>query len=189
MKQRYQLFQTLEREFGERALIASNQFLYWDATNPERCMAPDVAVRVGLPTRLLESWKTWELGAPHLGVEIVSDSDAPRLRFEEKLERYRQAGVLEVVRFDARAKTQPIRVFDSLDGDMLERDLADPESLRSDVLDLYWCVRTDRELGPTLRLCRDAAGTDVVPTPLEIAQTSLEAANARIAELEAKLAK
>jgi hypothetical protein len=62
---------------------------------------------MGLPSRLIETWKTWELGAPHLGVEITSDSDAPRLRFEEKLERYRHAGVLEVVRFDAKDQTTP----------------------------------------------------------------------------------
>jgi hypothetical protein len=63
---------------------------------------------------------------------------------------------------------------------MVERDNTDPESLRCDVLGLYWCVRPDHELGPTLRLSRDPGGSDLVLTPLE-------AANARIAELEAKL--
>jgi hypothetical protein len=187
MKQRHQLFETLEREFGEHAQVSSDQFLYWDPTNPKRCMAPDVALRMGLPSRLIETWKTWELGAPHLGIEITSDSDAPRLRFEEKLERYRQAGVLEVVRFDAKDQTAPIRLFDWFDGDMVERDNTDPESVRCDVLGLYWCVRQDHELGPTLRLSRDPGGRDLVLTPLEIAEASLAEARACIAELEAKL--
>ena len=40
----------------------------------------------------------------------------------------------------------------------------------------------------TLRLARDAAGSDVVPTPEEAERGAKEAALARIAELEAELA-
>ena len=42
---------------------------------------------VGAPSRILSMWKTWELGAPHVGVEIVSDWDTSTGRMEQKLER------------------------------------------------------------------------------------------------------
>lgn len=199
------LWQSVIQEFKGRALIASDMFLYWDPTNPKRCLAPDLAVRVGAPTESLQCWKTWEKGAPHLGVEIVSDWDRSEMRAEEKLERYRQAGILEVVRFEA--ERPALRLWDLFDGDLVERDLTDGEALRCDALGLYWCVHEDAELGPTLRLARDRSGAELVLTPWEAeraareaeiaakdaalaakdaALAELAAARARIAELEKK---
>ncbi|HEX6272225.1 MAG TPA: hypothetical protein VFZ53_04275, partial [Polyangiaceae bacterium] len=67
------LWQSVKRELGDGALVTVDHFLYFDPTNPKRCLAPDVAIRLGQPHVILPSWKTWELGAPHVGVEIVSD--------------------------------------------------------------------------------------------------------------------
>jgi Uma2 family endonuclease len=190
------LTDSVEREFTGRALLSSDQFLYWDPTNPKRCLAPDLAVRLGAPSELLQSWKTWERGAPHLGVELVSQSDHSELRFEEKLERYRHAGVGEVVRFDHDDPRHPIRIWDLVDGDLVERDLSSPDALLCDALELYWCVHTDSELGPVLRLARDVSGHSLILTRAEAerAEKELERAEKelalqRIHELEAELAR
>ncbi|HEX5102093.1 MAG TPA: Uma2 family endonuclease, partial [Polyangiaceae bacterium] len=188
------LWQSVQAELGNRALVASDMFLYWDPTDPKRCLAPDLAVRIGAPAETLECWKTWERGAPHVGVEIVSRWDRSETRLEKTLERYCQAGILEVVRFDPERQTSPVRLWDLFDGDLVERDLGDPEAYRCDALALYWCVRQHPRFGPMLRLARDAKGERVLPTPWEaedaavaakdIALAELAAARARIAELE-----
>jgi Uma2 family endonuclease len=204
------LFESVERELGERALVSSDQFLYWDPTDPKKNLAPDLAVRLGAPGKPLKSWKTWERGAPEVAVEIVSDSDASERVLADKLERYRQAGVAEVVRFDPQDLGRPLRLWDLLDGDLVERDPSGPEAHRCDALSLYWCVRRDEKLGSTLRLARDASGNDLVLTPAEAERAAKEAeraakeaeraakeaervakeaALARVAELEAALVK
>jgi Uma2 family endonuclease len=179
-------------ELEGRATIRADHFLYWDPTNPRRCLAPDLAVRLGPPLPRRPAWKTWEVGAPHLGVEIVSDWDRSQGRFEVKLERYRQAGILEVVRFDSEDASHVVRVWDLLDGDLVERDPADPDSLRSDVLGFYFRVVEDPALGPTLRLTRDPAGKDLVLTDFERAEAARQAAvaekEAAVAEKEAAVA-
>ena len=107
------------------------------------------------------------------------------------------------MRFDPEARENPLRLWDLIDGDLVERDPLDPESRRCDALRLYWCVRSSATLGPTLRLARDAEGTDLLPTPEEAALAAKDAALAdkdaaladkdaalaRVRELEALLAK
>ena len=181
-KLRAQLFASLEALLGTGSLVSSDQFVYWDPTDPGQKLAPDIGIRVGTPRSLIKSWKTWELGAPHVGVEIVSASDESPRELEKKLERYRRAGILEVVRFDPEDSERPLRIWDLLEGDLVGRDLAGPDALLCDALGLYWCIRLDAELGPSLRLARDPAGGDLVLTPVE-------ASAARIAELEAELEK
>jgi Uma2 family endonuclease len=210
------LYQSVEREFAGRAIVSSDQLLYWDPTDPKKSLAPDLTVRIGAAPQTIVSWKTWELGAPHVGVEIVSEWDRSDSVFRQKLERYRQAGISEAVRFDAEDGIHPLRLWDLFDGDLVERDLTDREALLSDALGLYWCVRQDEDLGQVLRMARDAAGRELVLTPEEVAQeaerTALtakeaaeaakeaaeaakeaaeaakEAALARVADLEAELA-
>jgi len=202
------LCDSIELELGDTVLLASDQFLYWDPTDPKKCLAPDIALRLGGPPLILKSWKTWEHGAPHLGVEIVSDSDASEQNVEQMLERYRRAAIAEVVRFDPEAtKLEPLlRLWDLIEGDLVERDPTDPEFARCDALNLFWCTPADPEHGPTLRLARDALGTELLPTSREVAlrertlrlgpegaradeQLAREATRARIASLEARLAR
>jgi hypothetical protein len=119
-----------------------------------------------------------------VGVEIVSTWDKTDSTTEEKLERYRQAGIAEVVRFDPDEKdtAQRLRFWDLVEGDMVERDPSDPEARRCDALGFYWCVVEGKDLGLTLRLARDKDGRDLLLTPTE-------KAHATIAVLEAELAK
>lgn len=138
--------------------------------------------------------KTWERGAPQVGVEIIGPSDAKELAWAQKFERYRQAGVAELVRFNVLDDTPVLTLWDLVDGDLVERDLGDPEARFSGALGFYWCVVPDKRLKAMLRLARDRDGTDLLPTPAEHAakqakRTANEAARARIAELEAELAR
>jgi len=193
------LYLSIRLELRGRATVSSDQFVYWDPTDPEQCLAPDVAVRLGTPAALLDVWKTWELGAPELAVEIVSEHDRPEQQETRKLERYRRAGVAEVVRFDTEHPTAKLRLFDLRGGDLVERDLGAPDAFHCDTLGLYWTVQEDAELGPTLRLARDPSGKNLLPTPEEAMQaerTAKEAERAakeeallRVRELEAELSR
>jgi hypothetical protein len=153
-------------------------------------------------------WKVWESGAPELAVEIVSRSDEGDRPWQDKLARYRRLGVLELVRFDPDDAQQPLRIWDQIDGDLVERDPEDPDFRRCDTLEAFWCVR-DRG-GLELRLSRDREETDLFLTPEEHALRHGEeqerqkeeerrqkeeerrgrlAAEQRVRELEAELAR
>src|SRR6478736_7336335 len=106
------LFQFLKHAFEDVAMIGSDQFVYWDPSNPRACLAPDAFVRFGNKNEDFRSWKAWERGAPHVAVEIISDSDARDANWEENLERYRRLGVSELVRFDYQTPEQPLRIWD-----------------------------------------------------------------------------
>ena len=149
---RVALAESVKQAFGDQALVVCDMFTYWDPTDPTKRLSPDVAVRLGQrPSELLKSWPTWLLGAPQVGVEIVSDSDTSNLTLEEKLERYRRAGIAEVVRFDPADGT--LRLWDLIDGDLVERDLGDASALRCDALGLYWIVKP-AEKGHPIRTAR-----------------------------------
>lgn len=170
------LYALLELAFGHRFVLGSDQFVYWNARDPRRCLAPDVFVYVGRADEDFKSWKTWERGGPpQLAVEIVSESDDEPLRWEEKLERYHELGVRELVRFEAdAARGARLRVWDRIDDDLVER-VVESDSSACVTLGLEWCVAPLGELPCALRLARDGV---LLPTPEE-----------RIAELEAALEK
>jgi Uma2 family endonuclease len=186
------LYLILEWRLRGRAFVGSDQFVYWDPTDPRSCLAPDVFVRLGGPDELLRSFKTWEHGAPHVAVEIASEPDQRDRNLEEQLERYRRSGIPEVVRFEPESASTPLRIWDAVGGDLVERDLAAAESRRSDTLGAYWVLAPDPELGSVLRLSEDAEGRECWPTPEDSARAERaekEAALRRIAELEAELAR
>jgi Putative restriction endonuclease len=204
------LYLLIQNEFGDRVMVGSEQFVYWDPTDPRACLAPDVMVWVGAPDDVFATWKVWERGAPHVAVEIASRSDQPEPDFAIKLERYRRSGVRELVRYDPEAKGQSLRLWDRVDGDLVERVLSGPESFACDTLNAFWCLVPDPKLGRALRLAHDPAGTDLLLTRaeseakarereaeahrLEAEAHRLEAearqrAEARVRELEAELAK
>ncbi len=175
----------LVRDFvGERGAVGSDQFMYWDPSDPRPCLAPDLIVRMGARPGPFPTWKVWERGAPHLAVEVVSPADSSESRWSEKLSRYAKSGVNEIARFDPADSERPLRLWDRLDGDLVERELEGEHALLCDTLAVYWCVRADPTLGRVLRLSLDAFGQTLVPTALERERA---AAAARIAELEAEL--
>jgi hypothetical protein len=197
LETRNTLYQSVRIEFSDRATIGSEQFLYWDPTDPTRCCAPDLMLRFGQADEAFRVWKVWERGAPQLAVEILSESDATDRPWERKFERYRQSGVSELVSFDADDDEQPMRIWDRVEGDLVERELDGPDALECATLGLHWTIVHDATYGRMLRLARDPAGKVLLPSPEELfrdaergradAERGRADAEARIRELEAKL--
>ena len=177
------LFQLLRFALGDSCCVGSDQFIYWRASDPRTCLAPDAFVKLGVKNAHFDSWKTWEGGAPELGVELGSESE--RTTWEEKLARYQDRGVHELVRFDSEAAGRRIRIWDRVDDDLVERSL-DQESAESFVLERFWVVG-DVEGIAGLRLSEDAAGERLLPSPLEAETARAQEAERRVRELEAEL--
>ncbi|WP_437934274.1 Uma2 family endonuclease [Sorangium sp. So ce341] len=185
------LYLILKRELAQVATLGSDQFVYWDPTPSRKRLAPDAFVRLGVPHRTFRTWKTWLHGAPDLAIEIVSEPDEGEPDWDEKLARYRASGIREVVRFDPDDRARPIRIWDALDGDLVERSADDPDLRACEALGLWWTVVEDPSIGPMLRLSRDQEGRDLLPTPDE-AEAQVREANktleAEVAALRAELA-
>jgi len=185
LRVRTALWSMLRLELGDRAIVGSDQFLYWDPTDPKQCLAPDVLVWLGAPDRPFASWKVWERGAPHLAIEVVSESDTRDRPWERKLDAYRHSGVVELARFDPESTESPLRLWDRVEGDLVERAVSKSELEISGVVGLFWLVEPAPELGLMLRLTRDSAGLQRLLTDEE----ALHTAEARVRELEAELAR
>jgi Uma2 family endonuclease len=179
------LYLILKRELAATATIGSDQFVYWDPTTSKKRLAPDAFVRLGSPHRPFRTWKIWESGAPDLAIEVVSDSDEAEPDWNEKLTRYRAAGIGEVVRFDAEDRGRPIRIWDAVDGDLVERAPSDPDLRACEALGLWWTVVDDPAIGPMLRLARDPDGGGLLATPDEGEASAREASTRLQAEVDA----
>jgi hypothetical protein len=182
------LFRLLRFALGPAHRIGSEQFLYWNAADASRCLAPDAVVRLNVPDAPFKTWKTWEEGGvPDLAVEVVSDSD--RRQWSEKLADYRELGVKELVRFDpAAARGEHLRVWDRVREDLVERVIGDDRTPCL-TLGLSWivCPVEDEPIG--LRLVDDVGKMLEVPEEAEARARAEEraVAEARIRELEEQL--
>ena len=189
------LFELLRFTWGEVAQVGSDQFVYWRASDPKTCLAPDAFVAFGRPFEHFDSWKTWERGTPDVCVEIVSDHDRSE-SWERKLALYQDLGAREVVRFDPEAREgRRLRIWNRVREDLVERVLKG-DSGESFILGLsdsavYWVLANVDEARLGLRLSRDAEGTDLLPSPREAEARAREAearareaAEARVRELE-----
>ena len=193
--------------------VGADQFVYFNASKPKRCLAPDVFVKRGVPDRDFNSWKTWKKGAPEIAFEVLSPSDSyERWTLEEKIERYHELGVRELVVFNVDAEPgKRLRVWDRIDGDFVER-IIDDERTMSAVLEMQLvvapvtvvCEGTDYPA--CLRIARDQAARELVPTREEARRDAEQArrdaehgrrseeaarkeAEARVAALEAEIAR
>ena len=185
------LYQMIRAACAPEHTVGADQFVYFDAANPKRCLAPDAFVTLGAPDHDFDAYLVWEEGTPDVAFEVLSPSDTPeRWTFEEKLRRYRALGVRELVVFHVDAEPgRRLRVWDRIEHDLVERVVTD---------DVTPCVTLGLTLliGPVdeyplgLRLARDAAGTELVLTEKEgrlAAERDARSAATRIAELESEL--
>ena len=164
------LYQVLKLEIAARHSVGSEQFVYWNARDPKRCLAPDVFVKLRLPDGDFDVWKTWHNGAPELCIEIVSPSDEGAREWRDKLERYDEMGVSELVRFDPDAEIgHRITVWDRIDGRLVEREVTG-DVTPCVTLGFHFYVGTVEAYPVGLRVARDAAQADVLPSPEEIAR-------------------
>lgn len=186
------LFLFLEHNFADRATLGCNQFVYYRATDPRRCVAPDGFVRLGGPDVSFDSWKTWERGAPELCVEIASESDVRT--WDDELEAYAELGAVELVRFDPDAEPgRRLQAWDRLEGDLVER-VVSGDRTPCRVLGGSWIVAPWESHPAALRL--QGSGGALLLTReeaeargREAEAKAREAAERRVAELEAELAR
>jgi len=190
------VYQLLKSAFAPEHTIGSDQFVYWNGRDPQRKCAPDAFVKIGVPDREFDVWKTWLCGAPELVVEILSRHDREPFTWAEKMKRFAELGAMEVVRFDVDARPgKRLSAWDRVEDDLVRRSVShDATPCRT--LGLHWVIASAPELSSALRLARDAAGRDLLLHPIEAAESarrSAEAAQrsaeARVAELEAELRK
>jgi hypothetical protein len=185
--------------------VGADQFVYFDAANPRRCLAPDAFVTLGVPDHDFDSYLVWEEGTPDVAFEVLSPSDTPeRWTFEEKLRRYHALGVRELVTFHVDApEGERLRIWDRLEQDFVERAVTGDTS-PCVTLGLTLLIGPVDKYPVSLRLARDTEGRELVLTTeeqrlaadrarqrAEAAQKSAEAAQksaeARVRALEAKL--
>jgi Uma2 family endonuclease len=137
------LYKLLQFALGPEHSVGSEQFVYWIATSTDRCLAPDVFVKLGVPDAHFGTWQTWDRGgAPDLAVEIVSPTEREKpSTWDEKFAKYRELGVKELVRFDPEEpEGRRLRVWDRVEGDLVERVIADDRTPCL-TLGLAWAVR------------------------------------------------
>jgi len=153
------LKQVLTHALGSEHSVGKDNFVYFDASDPSRRLAPDGFVKLGVPQELFNSWKTWQMGTPELCVEILSPSDTKeKLTLKEKLERYRALGVPELVAFNPDEPVgKRLRAWDRIEDDLVER-VVDNETTPCLALRAHWVLAQTKELGVALRLADDAAG-------------------------------
>jgi hypothetical protein len=170
------LYQMLGRVVGDEHAKGADQFVYFDAGDPKRCLAPDAFVKLCVADWTFETWKTWEHGAPELAFEILSPRQSPETwSFAEKLRRYRALGVRELIVLNTEARRgKRLRAWDRIDGDLVER-VIDDERTPCLTLGVHLLVGPVDKHEVGLRVARDAEGKAPVLTLAE-----------RVAELEAK---
>jgi Uma2 family endonuclease len=175
------LYHLLSDHLGLDTTVGSDQFVYYDAADPKKSVAPDVYVRLEPRAEPIRSWKTWERGAPDVAVEIISDSDANGLVWSQKLTAYGSLGVRELVRFESDAPAcARLRIWDRVDDALIERELT-TLTAPSSVLALYWVVAPAENHEVSLRIADEQRA--IVLTRSE----ARKAAEARVLELEEEL--
>ena len=192
------LYDLLRFVLSGRAFVGSDQFVYFDGADPKRCLAPDVYMQWGaIRESEVRSWKVWERGTPPLCIEIDNSAVADR-RWSEKLAHYRSLGVNELVYFIPEADPgRRLRVWDRIDDELVERAV-EGDTTQCRTLGMQWVVRAIEHASIALSLTEDAEGRVLVLNRAEHAEREREvarleaerereAANARIAELEAEL--
>jgi hypothetical protein len=123
-------------------------------------------------------------GAPEVAIEVISESDAGDTESQVKLDRYRSVGAQELLRFHPGAQGPAVlRIWDRVNEVLLER--VPSSKAPSLVLPAHWVVAEADGHPLALRI---AAGDDA-QTLVATRSEARQAAEARITELEAELAK
>jgi Uma2 family endonuclease len=184
------LYQLLSDYLGLSHTVGSDQFVYFDASNPKVCLAPDVYVKCTPRAERVTSWKTWERGAPEVAVEVISDSDSTPADWSAKLRAYQALGVKELVCVDLLRPQPSLRIWDRVEEALSER-VVEGLTAPSFVLPLHWGLGPADTLPLALRIASLGSPSSWVPTQTEARHAEAKArhaeAKARQAEAEARL--
>ncbi|HWB75255.1 MAG TPA: Uma2 family endonuclease [Nannocystaceae bacterium] len=207
----------VERWIGdpEHVLVGADTFIYYEQFDAKQRYAPDVYVMRGVPQDIaMGAWKTWEgHPAPAFALEVVAQRNWMK-DYERVPRRCAAIGVGELVVFDpyfARRRKRPgarWQVFRRTPDGFTATLRSNEPQVWSDALGC-WLVATGEGQKTRLRLAAGDAAV-IVPTPeeaeraakeaeraakeaertaKEAERAAKEAALARIAELEAELAR
>jgi Uma2 family endonuclease len=176
----------LARERGwTRVYWSEDQYFAWVPSEPLVRVSPDLyLLDEPPPPPLPEVWQTWLPGhrPPRFAAEFVSRDR--KKDYEDAPLKYSQLGVQELVIFDPGTvpgvelpSRIPLQIYRRNTAGAFLRVYAGPGPAYSVELDAYFVVQ--RRAGVVrLRLARDAAGQDLVPTAEEARQEAEERAAA-----------
>jgi len=177
-----------------RAYVAWDVFVEWDPSDPRARVSPDTFLLDGQAPDISPSiWSTWEPGCdpPRFALEIVSDKSRTK-DYDRNPLRYAALGAEELAIFDPEPRGEeafPLQLYRRTPRGQFLRVYAGPGPVESKVLGA-WLVLTNA--AKRVRLARNAEGTELVldaAEQLAAAQDRAAAAEARVRELEALLAK
>jgi hypothetical protein len=185
---------------------AGDQFFAWIKAEPLVRVSPDVYLLDDPPPPPLpKSWQMWLPGhnPPRFALEIVSDDW--KKDYEDNPPKYAQLGTRELVIFDPQAAAAgegstgahggtrvPLQIYRRHADGAFVREYAGAGPVLSEELGVYLVPVQLPNGAVRLRLARDAACTDLVPTAEERAKAeslARERAESRIRELEEELRK
>jgi Uma2 family endonuclease len=179
------LIASLCTERKREAYVGWDVFVEWDPNDPRARVSPDTFLLDGQSPGIAPSiWCTWDPGCdpPRFALEIVSRKSRAK-DYDQNPLKYAALGTEELAIFDPEPRGPdafPLQVYRRTPRGQFLRAYAGPGPVESKVLGA-WLVVADG--GAHVRLARDAAGTDLVPT----AEERANAAEARVRELEARL--
>ncbi|HEX2567948.1 MAG TPA: Uma2 family endonuclease [Polyangia bacterium] len=169
------------RERGwERIFWGRDQFFAWVPGQPQVRVSPDIyLIDDPPPAPLPDSWQTWLPGhrPPRFAVEVVSHDH--QKDYEDAPLKYAQLGTQELVIFDPGALPRverriPLQQYRRNAAGAFLRVYAGPGPVHSVELDAHLVLRKEGSV-VRLRLARDAAGQDLVPTAEERAEAEAKA--------------
>ena len=195
-------FDSLQRHWRGRpdVFVGADQFLYWDPAYDPRTKrgnpptAPDVYVAFGVANRHRNSYVVWEEGKPPDFVLEVASPSSRKRDAREKPGIYAKIGVPEFFRYDPEGKLAPALSGFALHGGAYqplpeERLPGSAVGVYSNVLGLYLCTKPPGPGPIDGALCwYDPTAGAFLPTRHELAD-GIRQAEARVAELEAQIAK
>ncbi len=174
--------------------LTGDLLVYYVEGDPEACVAPDVMVVLGVPARKRPGYKLWEEGkAPDFVLEVSSPSSRATDR-TYKRDLYASLGVREYFLFDP----DPGDGGSALLGYRLwggggyvamkpEGGTGGTEELRSEVLELALWPAGELVRLRDLRTGEELPWLEETKRDLQTAEEGRQAAEARVAELEALL--
>jgi len=178
----------------EHVRVARNLAIRWDEEEPRIGADPDVCVLAPAPEeRDLRSVRTWAGHAPPLlAIEVVSETN-PHKDYVVAPDKYAASGTRELWIFDpllagptSHGGPHVLQVWQRDDQERFVRSYAGEGPAYSEALGAYaFPVAADKQL----RISDDERGARLWPTAEEAERAVKEAALARVAALEAALAR
>lgn len=180
------MMSSLDRWAEERGwthvLVGADQFFAWVRDEPLVRVSPDIYLLDDAPERTLpDSWQTW-LPAhrpPRFAIEVVSRDK--KKDYEDAPLKYDLLGTSELVIFDPRAvlrpmspRRVPLQLYRRDAKGAFLRVYEGPGPTYSVELDAYLVTRREGDKA-RLRMARDTAGQDLVPTEAEHGRAEAQA--------------